>query len=375
MKIKYLLVLSLFLIPEYLFSQGCVAIRGMSSCNGTGNTLALGKGESMISTNYRYFESFRHFRGSVEETHRIEEGTNVINKSHFVDLSYTYGINNRIFATAVLPFVYHTRSSMYEHGGNPPRGLGERHTTRSQGLADARLSLGYWIFDSEKHKGFNYALAIGAKLPTGKADYTDTFYNQGPDRDQDVEAVVDQSIQPGDGGLGITAEIQGYHFLADHLMLTTNLFYMINYQETNGVLTRRGTSEFSCPDQYAARVGAFYNPQFQNLNFYIGGRLEGVPSSDLIGGSSGYRRPGYAISAEPGVSWIKNAISLNVSVPIALVRNRVQSTRDKERTASSGTFVQGDAAFADYVLNFNLFYRFGGTGHAKVEAPNWDEVN
>lgn len=343
------------------YSQGCVAIRGSASCSvslGTSNTLQ--KGEFIAGAGFRYFKSFRHFRGAEEETYRIEEGTQVINHSYFLDLSLTYGITSRIYGTLILPVVYHNRSSMYEHGGNPPNGLGERHETSSAGLGDARVEAGYWLFDPFKHHYFNYAVGLGVKLPTGKYDYTDTFYNQGPNRDENREAVVDQSIQPGDGGTGITLSLQGYHSLSAAFMLTTNLYYLVNYQETNGVLTRNGSSEFSCPDQFAARVGAFYNTKLHGLSAYLGGRIEGVPTNDLIGGSMGYRRPGYVVSAEPGISFLLNRYSFNLNVPVAVYRNRTQSYEDKVQTRETGVYRHGDAAFADYLINFNFTYRFGG---------------
>jgi hypothetical protein len=37
----------------------------------------------------------------------------------------------------------------------------------------------------------------------------------------------------------------------------------------------------------------------QQIKFSGGIRIEGLPSSDLIGGDRGFRRPGYIISAEP----------------------------------------------------------------------------
>lgn len=359
-KLLFLLLLSCSAV-HLLNAQGCVAIRGGSSCGtNLGRGANLMQGELLLGTGFRYFESFRHFRGGEEEHNRIEEGTQVINDSYFLDLSLNYGITDRLYASVVLPFVSHKRSSMYEHGGNPPNGLADRHTTASSGLGDMRLGLGYWLFDPAKSHGFNYALGLGVKLPTGKYDYTDTFYNQGENRDESVEGVVDQSIQPGDGGTGITLDIQGYQTLSGSFLLATNFYYLFNYQETNGVLTRRGNSEFSCPDQYAAQIGAYYNTGLGGLSTYLGGRLEGVPASDLIGGSDGYRRPGYVISVEPGLNFGTSRFVFNLSVPIALVRNRTQSFEDKVRTEERGTYVHGDAAFADYLLNFSAAYRFGG---------------
>ena len=310
MKRTFNFKLILFLLIAFLFSntqanaQGCVAIRGISSCTGNiGGGAMVPKGDLLVGTNFRYFKSYRHFRGDHEETERVENGTQVINHSYFMDFLATYGISDRFYANMILPFVYHNRSSMYEHGGNPPNGLGERHETSSFGLADIRLGVGYWLFNPEKHSNFNYAFALGVKMPTGSYNSTDIFYNQGADKDMDEEKVVDQSIQPGDGGWGITTEVQGYQTFGNSFMFLLNLYYLINPAETNGVLTRNGRSEFSCPDQYAARAGVFYMTPVSGLSVFLGGRIEGVPATDLIGSSAGYRRPGYAVAVEPGVGY------------------------------------------------------------------------
>lgn len=351
-------VLLLFIgASQNIKAQGCVAIRGNSSCSTSFGTSAnLMGGEFNIQTGYRYFKSFRHFRGDHEESFRVEQGTEVINHSNFIDLTISYGLTNRLFANMIIPYSWQTRSSMYEHGGNPPNGLGERHETSSYGVGDFRAGIGYWLFNPEKNS-FNYSLGLGVKLPTGIYDYTDTFYNQGPNKDQDIESVVDQSIQPGDGGFGFTVDVQGYHALSDNFGLSVNVYYLFNVTETNGVLTRNGRSEFSSPDQFAVAIGSYYSA-LSGFNAYLGGRIEGIPSNDLIGGSKGYRRPGYAVSAEPGIGYFKHNYSVFASVPIALYRNRTQSYEDKQRTEETGTYTQGDAAFADYLVNIGISYRF-----------------
>lgn len=366
--VKGLICSFFILFSSQLFSQGCVAIRGGTMCNsGFGNTFNLQKGEILAGTGYRYFKSFRHFRGSEEETYRVEQGTEVINYSNFLDLTVNYGLSDRFFAQAIIPFVHFDRSSMYEHGGNPPNGLGERHYTSAYGLSDIRLAVGYWLFDPIANPKFNYAVGLGIKLPTGKYDYTDTFYNQGPNRDQTITTVVDQSIQPGDGGTGITVDFQGNHFLGNSFLISTYLFYMLNPRETNGVLTRNGNAEFSVPDQFAARLGLTYLTSIQGLGTYFGGRVEGIPSNDLIGGSDGFRRPGYAVSLEPGLNFGKHQYFFNLSVPIAIYRNRTRSFIDRERSVQTGVFTQGDAAFADYLINFSFVYLFNSK--RKMDVP------
>jgi len=348
------LVLLLVSFATYnLNAQGCVAIRGNSGNGNFGNSVNLMAGEFDFQTGFRYFKSFRHFRGDHEESNRVEEGTNVINHSEFLNVSISYGITDRLYADFIIPYVWNTRSSLYEHGGNT---LNDRHETSSRGVGDFRAVLGYWLFKPGTKK-FNYSLALGLKLPTGKYDYMDTFYNQGPNKDQNIEGVVDQSIQPGDGGKGFSVEVQGYQELSDHFGLSVNVYYLFNVTETNGVLTRNGRSEFSSPDQFAVRLGSYYS-SFSGFNAYLGGRIEGVPSNDLIGGSAGYRRPGYAVSVEPGIGYFKHNYSFFASVPIALYRNRTQSYEDKQRTEDTGNYTIGDAAFADYLINIGISYRF-----------------
>jgi len=255
---------------------------------------------------------------------------------------------------------------MYEHGGNPPNGLGQRHSTGSSGLSDIRLGIGYWITNPENTSKTSIAAALGLKLPSGKYDYKDTFYNQGPNRDQTKESVVDQSIQPGDGGLGVTLDLQGNYMLSHHLNISTNLYYLSNPRESNGVLTRNGSQEFSCPDQYAARLGLTFSDMKTGLAAYFGGRLEGVPSADLLGSSAGYRRPGFVVSLEPGISLPMERLSLSLNVPFAIHKNRTQSYDDKRITAETGIYRHGDAAFANYLININVGYYIS---RSKTDEP------
>ena len=352
-----LLTVMLTFASPSVYSQGCVAIRSFGGCTaGTGGGAILMPGESMIGANYRYFESFRHFRGDHQETERIENGTQVINNSNFLDLSFTYSFAQRFYASLTLPFVYHDRSSMYEHGGND---LGERHHTSAMGLADIRLGAGYWLLDEEKYPKGNLALALGMKFPTGNYKATDRFYNVGENGESEIRP-VDQSIQPGDGGFGVTVELQGYRQLGNAFILNGNFYYLINPRETNGSRRTPTSDPFSVTDQFAARLGLNYMTPLHGLDVYLGGRVEGIPVYDLVGGSDGFRRPGYVISLEPGVNYGFRNLFFNVSVPIALVRNRTQSYLDKQRERETGTPRHGDAAFADYLINVGVTWRFSG---------------
>jgi hypothetical protein len=46
--------------------------------------------------------------------------------------------------------------------------------------------------------------------------------------------------------------------------------------------------------------------------------------------------------------------SISLFVPIAVERNRTQSNADKRQTTDTGVHRQGDAAFADYLINLGI---------------------
>ena len=352
-----------------IYGQGCIAVRsGCGTAIGGGAIQPAGSWQ--LSSNFRYFHSFRHFRGTHEESERVENGTEVINNSYFSDWILSYGLSDRLSLNFTLPFVYHNRSSLYEHGGNPrvddpttPEDefwAGERHMTSAYGWGDVRLSASYWLIDPSKASHSNLSVGLGVKAPSGNYRFEDDFYNQGTSRDQIIRGGVDQSIQPGDGGWGISLETQGYSMIAERWFLSGSLYYLINPQTEYELPSRRGgTTTFSIPDQYAGRMGALYITRWTGFSTYLGVRAEGIPSSDLFGEDDGFRRPGYIISVEPGINYSIRNFSANVTVPIAVERNRVQSYSDKQISKETGVFRQGDAAFADYLLNVGVSWRFG----------------
>ena len=64
------------------------------------------------------------------------------------------------------------------------------------------------------------------------------------------------------------------------------------------------------------------------FDFSLGMRDDCLPVHDLVGGSDGFRRPGYIIAAEPGVTYRFKNIALYAYVPIAIIRDRTQSVPD-----------------------------------------------
>ncbi len=351
--------------------MGCSGSTGLS-----GNLNALGKGEFQLGGTFRYFRSYKHFKSDSEQKQRVEQGTEVINVAPSLDLSLAYGLTNRLSVALNVPLLYYDRSSLYEHYGNTAGN--PRFHTKASGLGDIRLSGLFWLDGSEKAAKRNLAIGLGVKLPTGKSDVTDEFHKKkvSDGADSIVVKPVDQSIQLGDGGVGISLELQGYTSLSKRAALYFNGFYLLNPKEVNStvskVLNSKSTARdsitafYSVADQWAVRFGVNYSVlPAAGISASLGVRGEGIPAHDLVGGSNGFRRPGFIVNAEPGLAWQHNSVSVVLSVPVALYRNRVKSVSD---LADPAGLANGDAAFADYAVNLSVAYRFGGQHAAMVPA-------
>lgn len=291
----------------------------------------LDSGDWQANLAYRWLHSDRHFIGDHEQGHRQRQGSEVINDVHTFDITATYAITPRLNASLTLPLVYAERSSLYEHDRT------NRHTMSSRGLGDMRLVANYWVLDPKEATEGNFSVGIGFKAPTGNYKNTDFKYRAtGP-----VLDYVDNSIQPGDGGWGIMLEIQGFQKLWERTFFYGSATYLATPETQNSI----GNSIW---DAYVARAGLQYAiwPS-QGLALSLGGRIEGVPPDDIIGHTAGRRRPGYAASIEPGVHWAYKAVSMNVTVPVALYRVR-QNYLGRE----------GDAAFADFIVLSSITFRF-----------------
>lgn len=359
-KIFIFLLLVSCIISQDTSSQGCVAIRSTGGqCTMDHDNVKEGDRPAKwsVNLNNRYFKSFRHFVGTDEQKQRVADGSEVINHAYTADITLTRMVNKWWSFSVDVPMIANSRSSLYEHDGK------SRHSTHSFGVGDIRFTAYRWLLDPAKSKG-NIQFGLGLKLPTGDYKYQDFFYKNDSTL---VLGPVDQSIQLGDGGTGISTEINSYYNLSKHFSLYGNFYYMLSPREQNGTLTARGgtvaptalrygTSTMSVPDQYMIRAGANFTQKALTLS--LGVRDECLPVHDLIGGSSGFRRPGIIISLEPGLTYSFKAVNVYAYVPVAVKRNRTQSVPDKVKTGITGVYSQGDAAFADYAVNVGFTVKF-----------------
>jgi hypothetical protein len=328
-----------------------VAVNHCGPRLGTPDSPYLAPGDWQATLSYRWFESDRHYQGSVEQAQRFRLGNEVVNNVYTTELTLARGLSKRVSLSLSLPFIHATRSSLYEHDRV------NRYTTKATGIGDVRVGALAWLFDPEKHTDKNVFLGLGLKLPTGEEDASDVFYTAtGPER-----RPVDQSIQLGDGGLGVTFDIGGFAKVAPRTFAYLSGSYLINPENQNGTRTFRETLSprlaneaiMSVADQFLVRSGLTYALWSERgLSVSLGWRWEGVPVEDLIGNSTGFRRPGFSGGIEPGLTWAFGRNTLSASASVAIARERWRSVTDRE------TGRHGDAAFADYAIFASFARRF-----------------
>ena len=339
-----------------VFGQGCIASRGTCLTPGHSDIHA-GAGEILppssgfqAAVGYRWLHSDRMFANDVEQKQIETEGSQEINDSHFIDLSISYAFTPRFSATLTLPFSVHDRSQVVRaYDGT----IVQRFHTQASGIGDVRLEGNAWLLDPQTHMKGNVLLGVGVSAPSGDRDAQDTFLVPSFSGPRARRLSVDQSIQPGNGGWGILLDLYAYWELAPRLNGFVNGSYTFTPEEKYSP-TATFVGDYSIADSYLGRGGFEYLvwPK-HSLTLSLAGRIDGVPVHDLVGGSGGFRRPGYAVSIEPGVSLAFKSWSISVNTPVALYRNREQSVSEKNLGLDPVA-----AGFADFIVTCSVMKSF-----------------
>jgi hypothetical protein len=326
------------LLAVYSWTQGCVAIRNVAGISPDLLFENIQPNDRLIlNVTNRYFEASSTFIGDKFITDSL-----VTNRIYTLNISALRILNNGWSLGLNVPVSANSRRNNRDHGGPQT----PKYTTRSFGLGDIRFTVYKWLLDPTRIKKGNIQAGLGLKLPTGDFRYQDYFYRNDSTK---VLAPVDQSIQLGDGGTGISAELSAFYSLNKTIHIFVHGYYLINPREQNGVSNLKGRNAtpseiinditvMSVPDQYSFRGGA--NLQFHKIVLTAGLRYEKVPTEDLIGGNKGFRRAASITSIEPGVTYkLKKAlVFVNIAVPFK--RKMVQSIPN----------IISPGGFADYLV-------------------------
>jgi len=236
-----------------------------------------------------------------------------------------------------------------------------------------------WVLDPEQNKKQNFQVGLGLKLPTGnfreKGVYSD-FTGSPASR---TSKPVPLTIMPGDGGLGILVEGLAYRVLnfpikrsqvfayGNYLLTPRNTTNVASQVFTSGdpsfilnpVVLAAGANVNTTPDTYSIRAGYVFpiprvkEPLLQGLRLTAGYRFDGSPRRDLIGGSRGYRQPGFFMAFEPGLFYQYKRHLVSLTCPISFLRNAEADSAQKRGAPYPRT-----TAFAPASINLRYIYNF-----------------
>lgn len=297
-------------LPSKAFAQGCIPAHYMSLSLGANGIQELTSGEWDLGISYRFFHSERVFVGKEEQPqlHAVG-GRNTFNS---FDLSVAYGLNSHWALNLAIPLAHDTVSGVQDDL--------QRHSASSGGLGDMRLIATTWLLDPDEHPDGNLNLGFGVKFPTGDYRAMGDFHTADGNV---VRRPLDIAAQLGDGGWGIVLQMQAFQKVVQDLYAYAQGLYLINPREKNGTERPQPGSPLvnSVPDQYFARLGLSYVfGTGMEWSASLGGRIDGIPAHDLIGGSGGFRRSGYAVYVDPGLNWSDGENLLSLNIPVAVER-------------------------------------------------------
>lgn len=314
------------MITLYALSQGCVAIRNVAGISPDLLFRNVQPNDRLIfNITNRYFEAPETYRGDNYITDTL-----VRNKLYTLNFSILRILNNGWSMAINIPISANARKNYADHGGLAL----PQYTTRAFGLGDIRIAAYKWLLDPITNQKGNIQAGLGIKLPTGDYRYQDYFHRK---VDSTVLAPVDQAIQLGDGGTGITVELSGFYSINKKISLFASGFYLVNPREQNGTSNLKGrtataieiknsTTVMSVPDQYNLRGGI--NLELQKFIMTGALRYEKVPVNDLIGGNKGFRRAASISSAEAGATFKMTNVLIFGNVGIPFERNIIQNEQN-----------------------------------------------
>ena len=366
MKKLIIISVSLLLLVQKLYPQGCIPVRsvnGFGQYNLTDNSYSNSKWQLDLSN--RYFKSFRDFKESTDQ--KTPAQNQFVNKVYTFNIAVTRILLNGWSLHMNLPITANSRTSSAEHGGLNTT----RHSTHSFGIGDMRVIAYKWLLPPADSQKFNIQLGLGIKLPTGDYKVQDYFYR---DDTTKVLSPINPGIQLGDGGTGIITELNTFYVVNKTITFYGNFYYLINPREQNGVAfttgrtpsairIKSGSLETSVPDFYSIRVGGYINAG--KLSFSLGIRDDGSPVHDLFGGSNGDRRAGHNISVEPGIIYKMKTANLYAYVPIIVGRRIEQNVPDKFVTQLTGVYTVSAGGAANYMLFAGISFKFPETNSHK----------
>jgi hypothetical protein len=309
-----------------------------------------------VQISYQYADTSDFYVGDQRVDHPQPNGPTTLfgtpprRTVSILDLDVFYGLSNRVSLDLTIPYLI--------GGGGLVQGTPQSHRFVSwpaSGFGDIALQGQLWLSDPTIPSPISGSVGLGIKAPTGSDTATGVFLTA----DGEVEKPIDEAGQLGNGGWELLLRAQGTAQIVGPLFAYGSGYYGLSLTEhTNVHQTNLGSGTQGplrgVPDTYSGRLGAGYLLPFADgLFLSFGGRINGVTVKDVIGGGDLYwRRPGYEVYVEPGLSWTFGANIASVSVPLRVYQMKLDSLLDESLHRHIGS------DFAPYLVVASFAQRF-----------------
>ncbi len=301
--------------------------------------------EWQVAVDYRYVHADDFFFGTQRSTPPAAFfGQPIIINIHSANLNLTYAATDRVSVRLTVPVSAGSQSRFYPDTA--------RHVVHGGGIGDIGLVGTAWLLDSRTHTKGNVALGVGVKLPTGRNKISGAFFLVDG---SSVQHPVDEAVETGNGGWGVILQAQAFRRVAPRTFAYFTGSYLLSPGNQTDVTRapaglQNSTVHYSVSDVYSGRLGVSYRllPE-QGLSLGLGGRIDGIPYHDLIGKSDGFRRPGYVVFVDPGMSFERGRSTFTFSAPVRIAQRL--ATQQLAMT-SGGTIGAGDLAAVVFFVGY-----------------------
>ncbi len=298
--------------------------------------------EWQIDFAYRHLYADQWYVGTGVNENAAPFGHALYLKINSLTVTANYGVTDRFSMAVTFPYSYGTHSRYYQDGA--------RHQVQASGFGDLTAVATYWLWDPKLPGKGNASIGAGFKSLSGDNAVSANFYNKNGTISQ---RPVDQSIQLGDGGWGILLQTQMYRQVYKSLYAFGQGWYLMTPKDTTSVISPYPGVPLSVPDIYSIRAGGASNIKgVRGLSANFGLRIDGIPLSDWVGASNGFRRPGYSLYLDPGFSYVLGSSTFTINVPVRVHQDFMQSHVDSQLNRPGG----GD--LAKYLILFQYSRRF-----------------
>jgi hypothetical protein len=204
----WLAVAAVIFSPVAGFAQGCIVARSSPidmAPESQGGYLQ--PGDWNITIGYRHQFSYKHFVGSVEQTYRVQQGTQVMNKINLQDIDVSYQLTPRFSLGLSIPILLASRRSNNSF-----------YTTHASGLGDTSLVFQGWIWNPKRARRGNVRLGFGVQAPSGKDNVQNNVLTSATTTTPSI-VTADYSIQPGSGGWGMVFQWQAFRDMGHQFLV------------------------------------------------------------------------------------------------------------------------------------------------------------